>query len=486
MDHAMVLIPERQILVVFGGFSDNIFYNDTWYYLMDENRWLRKEKFVHPAYPANDVCRNDLDHVQDDGNGNECVLLKPPLALKRSLDKSADSEVAYQAILPYEEQEGYTPSSENSLYFGIVSNATEFVSRMQGLYLNNEVLDEAGNRVWIQSNVSDGTPIAPHAATGPLQYAQLKTIPYNETYNVEVWEWCTHGVGEPTRGRLTDGMHGRAREPVLIQQPRRRSIGWDGCRDNMDWIYPFPRAEHAAVYVDAMDTVFVYGGLGYQNFIEDESSTQTTHNTTIHHDLWALQMKKCVNDCSHHGTCNNGYCQCHVGFYGLNCANVTCPGTSCVYDKNFVQHCTHCCHDGYVHRDDDVFVAGIQKKSCQRIDWMDGVKFTGHSEGICNGFGKCQCAPPFLGDDCSMKDCEDSCSNNGICVSGYPVSRCNCYPGYFGTYDGLSIRSCLLSHCYRCRRRTSYLPLSLTHTLLLLRLYVLFRGTVCFRSHRSL
>lgn len=58
----------------------------------------------------------------------------------------------------------------------------------------------------------------------------------------------------------------------------------------------------------------------------------------------------------------------------------------------------------------------------------------GESNGICNGFGTAMCAPPFITEDCSVKDCPNNCSFNGWCSVEYPVSRCNCQPGYFGEY----------------------------------------------------
>ena len=39
---------------------------------------------------------------------------------------------------------------------------------------------------------------------------------------------------------------------------------------------------------------------------------------------------------------------------------------------------------------------------------------------------------PFLGLDCSIKDCKDNCNYNGYCSVEYPVSRCVCNPTYFG------------------------------------------------------
>lgn len=71
---------------------------------------------------------------------------------------------------------------------------------------------------------------------------------------------------------------------------------------------------------------------------------------------------------------------------------------------------------------------------------------TGHSNGICDGFGTCQCAPPFIGEDCSIKDCKYNCSFNGFCSVEFPVSRCICADGYFGEY--CQFRECLNNCSY--------------------------------------
>ena len=42
------------------------------------------------------------------------------------------------------------------------------------------------------------------------------------------------------------------------------------------------------------------------------------------------------------------------------------------------------------------------------------------------------CAPPFVGEDCSIKDCVDNCNYNGWCSLEFPVGRCVCNPGYYG------------------------------------------------------
>jgi hypothetical protein len=70
----------------------------------------------------------------------------------------------------------------------------------------------------------------------------------------------------------------------------------------------------------------------------------------------------------------------------------------------------------------------------------------GLSHGICDGFGGCQCAPPFLSDDCSARDCPKNCSRNGWCSVEYPQSRCMCSPPFSGV--DCSVRLCLNNCSY--------------------------------------
>jgi hypothetical protein len=62
------------------------------------------------------------------------------------------------------------------------------------------------------------------------------------------------------------------------------------------------------------------------------------------------------------------------------------------------------------------------------------MQFTGTSEGVCDGFGSCQCAPPYIGEDCSIIDCKYNCSFSGYCMVEFPQSRCQCKDGYTGEY----------------------------------------------------
>ena len=96
------------------------------------------------------------------------------------------------------------------------------------------------------------------------------------------------------------------------------------------------------------------------------------------------------------------------------------------------QLCQHCCSATYIHTDADVFVENQRKVPCD-------ANSKGLSHGICDGFGNCQCAPPFLTEDCSVKDCPANCSGRGVCSVEYPVSRCMCDPPAAGNDCSLSV-----------------------------------------------
>ena len=439
-DHVMIL--SRDILILNGGYSDNHYFNDTWYYKIEENRWLEKTSFVHAFHPTN--CTDDIAYIDQD---DECIELQQPHPLRRAEEETY--EVDYGQILPYREQHGYTPDPQQPLYFGIVHDADELISSLRSTYLSNEMYDSEGSRIWIQSDIPDGTPIAPFAATGPRQYAKKRSMDYNGSLTLEIWEWCISVEGEPTRGKIVDGKNGRANSTIHIPQPRRKTVGWDGCRE-LRWVRPPSRSGHKGVLVEKHNMIVVYGGISYLDLNQrsgrhpDTSFLNVTHDTIIVDDMWIYAIDNCPRNCSDVGICTNGFCKCDPGYYGLDCSNITCPGSVCYNDEDHEQHCEHCCYDGFTHSDgQDDYIAGIQKKPCRPLE--DG-SFTGHSNGICDGFGSCQCAPPFLGEDCSIKDCRDNCNGHGFCSLEFPVARCICNKGYKGEIfrHGAFIHDC----CY--------------------------------------
>ena len=196
----------------------------------------------------------------------------------------------------------------------------------------------------------------------------------------------------------------------------------------LQWDHPPQRSGHAAVYNEDYGVMMVYGGRGPKR--EEPSRDSTTFEFDVKWDFWQFSVHNCINNCSNHGFCAYGFCTCEDGYYGYDCSNTSCPGDYCYYDEyTHEQVCQHCCSAGYNHTDEDVYVdnADVRKLPCSADE-------PGRSQGICDGFGTCQCAPPFLGDDCSAKDCLHDCSFNGYCSVEYPVSRCVCNPTYFGEY----------------------------------------------------
>jgi hypothetical protein len=279
-----------------------------------------------------------------------------------------------------------------------------------------------------------GTAMYPYAATGTMQYAKNFSYSFNASHNSTLLESCTSVYGEPTRDKLVDGLYGRSNGSVFIAQPRPQKPGWDGCRDRADnrtdmtpglqYVQPLPRYSHRAVFSKKTNEILMYGGLAYT--IEQPPTLSNSWPFTTKSDLWYYHLHHCVNNCSTNGDCYYGFCQCYSGFYGVDCSNSSCPGTFCYYDDvTHEQICTHACQAGYKHTVLDTYVQDIAKLPCSLED-------LGESNGICDGFGTTQCAPPFLGDDCGTKDCRSNCSFNGWCSIEYPVSRCMCTPGYFG------------------------------------------------------
>ena len=382
-----------------GGFSDGIHYKDTWHYIIEENRWLEKVDFVHADFPES--CTDDLIRINDDPS---CIELEFPEDLRRSNESTL--ALKYQENLPFREQKGYTPDPKHPLYLGIVDDADAFVEQLRKKYLEQEAYDARGQRIWIESPIHDGTPIAPRAATSPRQYARQMKIKYNETTELDIWEWCISVKGEPTRSKTDE-------EPVLIPQPRRQSPGWDGC-ENLQWKTPAPRSDHSSAYIEKYNMLITHGGISY-------STNNSTPSNLVLGDMWVLNIHSCARNCSDHGVCSNGFCKCDPGFYGVDCSNFTCPGSVCEYDDDNAQHCTHCCFDSIDGR----------KVPC-RLEDAELMSFTGRSEGICDGFGTCQCAPPYIGEDCSILDCKHDCSFNGYCSVEFPASRCMCKDGYTG------------------------------------------------------
>lgn len=254
--------------------------------------------------------------------------------------------------------------------------------------------------------------------------------------------------GEPTRYSTMDGVAGRATSPVLIQQPRRQAPGWDGCRDRVDgradlpallqYERPSQRELSAAAFSLARGELLLHGGRAVLQ--EDLPTALRTPATEVVGDMWMWRRSNCPANCSGRGDCVFGHCYCYDGYYGVDCSNISCPGDYCYMDEaTHTQVCKHCCSASWTHTDGDQYVMRERKVPCD-------AEHEGESHGICDGFGHCQCRPPFLTEDCSVRDCPNGCNGRGHCSVEYPVSRCHCDPGWTGT--DCSERLCLNNCTY--------------------------------------
>jgi len=421
-DHQMVKAGDQ--LVLFGGYADNYYFDDTWLFDTTTFTWLQKTSFVWPLFGDN--CTDDLIYAEE----NNCT----EFAWRRDLER--DDSFPYE-IKGYSEQSYYYPDEDYGPYFGILDKGQSFDEEKQ---LNS---------------LYEGMPMGMYQGIAPRQWVKGWTYYYNGTHSAVVYERCTSVWGQPTRGKTVDGLDGRSDHHIFIAQPRRQAPGWDGCRDRaedsdidneLQWVHPGQRAEHRMVYRKKLvegtedsyeEMILMYGGIGYEE--ETVKTLSDSPYTAVLSEFWQLGIHDCPSNCSLHGECYYGFCFCDDGYYGVDCSNISCPGDYCYYDDENVQQCHHCCYAGYTHTDEDQYVSGLEKIPCS-------ADVEGTSNGICDGFGTCQCAPPFIGEDCAIKDCMSNCSFNGWCSVEFPVSRCMCNPGYYG--DICQYQECLNNCSY--------------------------------------
>eukprot|EP01038_Epipyxis_sp_PR26KG_P011787 gene11787-15773_t len=402
-----VFLLMGDVFFLHGGFADNYIYDDMWYYNITSGKWLEKTRFVRPIYPTN--CTDDFKYIQE----NNCTHLLWPKHLER------DEFPPYE-VLAYSKQDFYWPDPTNGPYFGIFDKNYRHSADYGTLQFSDK------------SPV--GTPEVPYAATGPMQYTLKFSYSFNSTHSATLYERCTSAYAEPTRDFVLDGLHGRSNASIFIPVPRSRRPGWDGCRDRADnrtdlpaslqFVKPTSRYGHRGVFIEDSSEIIMYGGMAY--YVEQPKTFTNSWASVVSSEMWYFNLFHCENNCSFNGDCFYGFCLCYTGFYGDDCSNISCPGTFCSYNPvTYEQNCRHACQAGYNHTDYDVYVQDIAKIPCT-------LQNPGEVNGICDGYGHSMCTPPFIGDDCSTKDCKSNCSFNGWCSIEYPVSRCMCTPGYFG------------------------------------------------------
>lgn len=130
--------------------------------------------------------------------------------------------------------------------------------------------------------------------------------------------------------------------------------------------------------------------------------------------VWALLLsigagEGCPGNCTSHGKCQEGFCECQSGWAGEDCGYFLLSSTD----------------------EDDGFPDAAV---------VDGVAEDGGCPGGCSSHGTCEqgacsCSPGWGGTACDVRaarqdiPCAGSCSDHGICRSGI----CECAQGWFGS-----------------------------------------------------
>ncbi|EDQ91506.1 uncharacterized protein MONBRDRAFT_2753, partial [Monosiga brevicollis MX1] len=139
----------------------------------------------------------------------------------------------------------------------------------------------------------------------------------------------------------------------------------------------------------------------------------------------------CTRECSNHGTCVNGGCECDTAWWGERCGIRGCPGVG----ESCSGHGT-CNPEEQVCRCDP----GWRGVDCNTPDCPgepdcnargDCDPDEAYSRPIC---GTCGCAAGWTGTFCTEFDCANNCSAHGTCVwdNGDDLPHCECEPGFAG------------------------------------------------------
>jgi len=139
----------------------------------------------------------------------------------------------------------------------------------------------------------------------------------------------------------------------------------------------------------------------------------------------ACEHSRCLNDCSGNGHCNNGKCTCNPPFTGLGCQRVKRPEEVDPTVPRMLGPAKPAHIDSALDKYNEVAPPSCTK-NCS-------------GNGNCNFDGSCSCFGGYTGVACSDY-CPNQCSGKGDCTDG----ACLCQSGFEG--PDCSIQTCCSGH----------------------------------------
>lgn len=182
VDHVMLMTEGtsgQDIIFMHGGFSNNHFYDDVWYFTVSTMQWLEKREFVYPKYPED--CTDDIEFIERTPN---CTEMSWPKHLERDINYP-------YSILPPKDQKHYYPDADYGPYYNIFIKDRDSSENM-ALY-GPIRLDEESPMI--------GTAMFPYAASAPRQYVRPFVYDFNTTRAI-LLQRCTSVFAEPTRNQV--------------------------------------------------------------------------------------------------------------------------------------------------------------------------------------------------------------------------------------------------------------------------------------------
>ena len=117
-------------------------------------------------------------------------------------------------------------------------------------------------------------------------------------------------------------------------------------------------------------------------------------NTLCYYDIDTIDPSECI-DCSGHGSCVEGICQCKEGYIGDDCSMIDCKNNCSSNENDTYGYCipaypiSQCVCDENLRRGGDY---------CEKIFCLNNCA----SNGECLEDGTCVCEELYSGLDCSV------------------------------------------------------------------------------------